>query len=154
MTEDEGPGLHGMHQKLHVVRVRYMGHDSRAGVKDGKDGDEDDQVDVWCFPERRQPSTELRRRLDVESIGDVMRRGRLRWHGHVERKAGADYVKACTRLVVKGKAPVGRPRKTGQNTLSVDMRLLKVDPREVHGRKKWRAIGLCEANTAAYGTSP
>ena len=25
----------------------------KAGVKDGKDGDEDDQVDVGCFPERK-----------------------------------------------------------------------------------------------------
>ena len=40
-------------QKMLVVRVRDMGHDCRAGVKDGKDGDEDDQVDVWCFPERK-----------------------------------------------------------------------------------------------------
>ena len=31
---------------LLVVRVRDMGHDSRAGVKDGKDGDSGDQVDV------------------------------------------------------------------------------------------------------------
>ena len=29
-----------------------MGPESRAGVKDGKDRDEDDQVDVWCFAER------------------------------------------------------------------------------------------------------
>ena len=34
------------------------------------------------------------------------------WHGHVERKNGADYVKACTRLVAEGMAPVDRPRKT------------------------------------------
>ena len=38
----------------------------------------------------RQPSTERRRRLGVETIGDVMRR--LRWHGHVERKDDTDYV--------------------------------------------------------------
>ena len=30
-----------------------MGPDCRAGVKDVEDGDEDDQVDVWCFPERK-----------------------------------------------------------------------------------------------------
>ena len=35
----------------------------------------------------------------------------------VEQKDDADYVKACTRLVVKGKAPVGRPMKTWQNTM-------------------------------------
>ena len=36
----------------------------------------------------------------------------------MKRKVGGDYVKACTRSVMDGKAPVGRPRKTGQNTLS------------------------------------
>ena len=74
-----------------------------------------------------QPSTELRRRLCVEAIVDVTRRRRLGWHGHAERKDDADYVKACTRLVVEGKVPAGRPRKTWQNILSADRRLLKVD---------------------------
>ena len=49
----------------------------------------------------------------METIGDVMRRGKQRserWHGHVERKDDADYVKACTRLVVEGTAPVDTPR--------------------------------------------
>ena len=30
-----------------------MGHEGRSAVKDGKDRDEDDQVDVWCFSERK-----------------------------------------------------------------------------------------------------
>ena len=50
--------------------------------------------------------------MGVEALGDVMRRGRLRWRGHVEREDDVDYVKACTRLAVEGKAHVGRPRKT------------------------------------------
>ena len=49
-----------------------------------------------------------------------------------------DCVKACVRLVVERKAHVGRPRKTWQNTLSTDMRLLKVGARDVYDRKKWR----------------
>ena len=62
--------------------------------------------------------------------------------GHVERKNDADYVKACTtRLIVVGKAPVGRPRKTWKNTLSADICLLKVDPRDIQDPKQWRAIG-------------
>ena len=55
--------------------------------------------------------------ISNEVTGNVMRRDRLRWHGHVERKDGADYVKACTRLVVDGMVPVGRPRKTWQNSV-------------------------------------
>ena len=113
--------------------MRDRGREGRAGVKDGKDGDDDDQMDAWCFLERktemrmtrwmrgvslkeRQPSTELRRRLGVEAIGNVMRRGRLRWHGRVERKDDADYdVTTYTRLVV------GRPRNTWQTLCQVFM---------------------------------
>ena len=69
----------------------------------------------------RQSCTELRRCPGVEAIGDVMRRSRLRWRGHVERKGGADCVNSCARLVVEGKAPVRRPNKTWQNTLSTNM---------------------------------
>ena len=29
------------------------GHESQAGVIGGKDRDEDDQMDVWCYPERQ-----------------------------------------------------------------------------------------------------
>ena len=38
----------------------------------------------------------------------------------MERNDDADYLEACSRLVVEGKAPVGRPRKTWQNTVSAD----------------------------------
>ena len=32
------------------------------------------------------PTVELRRRLGIEGVVEVMRRGRLRWFEHVERK--------------------------------------------------------------------
>ena len=72
--------------------------------------------------------------VGVEAIGVVMRRCRLRWHGHVERKDDADYAKECrpTRLVVEGTAPVVSWRK--QNTLIVDTRLLKVEPWDIQNR--------------------
>ena len=63
----------------------------------------------------------------------------------METKDDANCVKACTRLMVEGTVPVGRLRNTWQNTLSADMRLQKVDPRDGHDRKKWRAIGRLKA---------
>ena len=32
----------------------------------------------------------------------MVRRGRLRWFGHVERKNGDDWVSACVNVVVHG----------------------------------------------------
>ena len=61
----------------------------------------------------------------------------------MERKCNADRVKTCARLM--GKAPVGRPMKTWQNTVSADTHLLNIDLQDVIDRD--------EANPAAYGTT-
>ena len=55
---------------------------------------------------------ELRRRLEIEGVVEVMRRGRLRWFGHVERKEVDDWVCACRNLKVAGRRGKGRPRMT------------------------------------------
>ena len=48
----------------------------------------------------RKSCEELRQRLGIDSVLDVLRRNRLRWFGHVERKNDDDWVKACQRLEV------------------------------------------------------
>jgi len=40
--------------------------------------------------------------LGFEDVVDVVRRGRLRWFGLVERKSPDDWVKMCRDLVVEG----------------------------------------------------
>jgi len=35
-------------------------------------------------------------------VADVVRKGRLRWYGHVERKDVEDWVSKCRRLEVQG----------------------------------------------------
>ena len=58
-----------------------------------------------------------------------------------ERTDDADYIKACTRLVVLVEANtlIGRPEKIWQNTVCAAVRSLKVDPRTSIDGKKWRA---------------
>ena len=58
------------------------------------------------------PTVELRRRLGIEGVVEVMRRGRLRWFGHVEQKEVDDWVSACRNLEVAGSKGRGRPRMT------------------------------------------
>ena len=39
---------------------------------------------------------------DIEDIADVIRRSRLGWFGHLERKDERDWVSACRNMVVPG----------------------------------------------------
>ena len=50
----------------------------------------------------KKASAELLSRLDIESVSEtvVVRRGRLRWFGHVEHKQPDDWVSACRHIVV------------------------------------------------------
>ena len=58
----------------------------------------------------RIPSKELNRYLGVSSVTDVVRRGRLRWFGHLERKGVDDWVSACRDMEVTGDRGRGRGR--------------------------------------------
>ena len=38
--------------------------------------------------------------VNIQSMAEVVRHGRLRWFGHVEHKSGDDWVSACRNVVV------------------------------------------------------
>ena len=48
----------------------------------------------------RIASEVLRNRLCIRSGPEIVRRGRLKWLGHVERKADDDWVKKCKKVEV------------------------------------------------------
>ena len=54
----------------------------------------------------------LWKRLEIEGVSDVVRRGQLRWFGNVEHKNVADWVSGCRGLVVDGARDAGRGMKT------------------------------------------
>ena len=59
----------------------------------------------------RRRSEDLCNLLGINCVADVVRHGRLRWFGHLERKSVDDWVSACRRLTVEGRgvvAGVGR----------------------------------------------
>ena len=51
----------------------------------------------------------LRERLDIVSVVDVVRRGRLAWFGHLEQKDTSDYVSNCRNMEVVGSRAKGDP---------------------------------------------
>ena len=84
------------------------------------------------------PTVELRLRRGIEGVVEVMRRGRLRWFGHVERKQVDDWVSACRNLEVVGSRDRGRPRMTWRVRLDGDMKDMGLRPGMAMDREKWR----------------
>ena len=100
----------------------------------------------------RLTSKELQENLQIENIVKVVRRARLRWFGHVERKDDEDWVKRTTRLEIEGSRPAGRPKKKGSETVKADLRRLRLDSSEASNREAWRqAIYAAESNPGAPG---
>ena len=70
-----------------------------------------------------EKSEKLRLKLGIEGVDGVVRRGRLRWFGHVERKEADDWVSKCRKLeVVGGVKKKGRGRKTWLECVTKDMK--------------------------------
>ena len=67
-------------------------------------------------------SSRLRKRLDIEDVADVVRKSRLGWFGHLERKGERDWVSACRNMSVAGNAGKGRPRKRWKDVFEDDLK--------------------------------
>ena len=60
---------------------------------------------------------------EINCVAYVIRRERLRWFGHLERKSVDDWVNFCIRLVVEGARGRGKSRKTWEQCVKDDMKL-------------------------------
>ena len=79
----------------------------------------------------RITSEELRNRLRIEAVTEIVRRGRLRWFGHegLERKADDDWVQKCRKVEVVGKVGRGRGRKTWLQCVNSDNERFRLEGR-------------------------
>jgi hypothetical protein len=87
-------------------------------------------------------TTVLRERLGIEEVAEVVRRGRLRWFGHVERKKEGDWVSACRKMEVVGTGYRGRGRKTWNEVIEDDMKKCGLKREMAKDREVWRR-GIC-----------
>jgi hypothetical protein len=88
----------------------------------------------------RKSAQVLRERLGIDSVTDIIRTGRLRWFGHVERKEDNDWVKACQRLEITGKRGKGRGKKTWRECVEQDMKVLGVRQQDAQDHVVWRGV--------------
>ena len=87
----------------------------------------------------RRRSEDLRAKLGLLDIATiVLRRSRLWWFGHVQRREDSDWIRKAFLLQVEGRRAVGRPRKTWEQTIAEDLRVLQLNPDLVHDRAKWK----------------
>jgi len=63
----------------------------------------------------------IRDLLGLDPVSLTIKRGRLRWFGHVERKDDADWLKQCMKMEFEGTWQRGRPRKTWSDCVNADM---------------------------------
>ncbi len=86
---------------------------------------------------------ELLRWLGIahDCVSDVVRRGRLRWFGHVERKEQEDWVSACRIMNVQSARARGRGRgrKCWQDCVNADMKEFGLTRDMTKDRAAWRS---------------
>ena len=97
----------------------------------------------------RKCSEELLDRLGIESIAEVVRRGRLRWFGHVERMSADSWVSACREITIEGSRGRGRGRKTWRECVVDDMKRLRLRKEDAQDRALWRRAILGDRLTRA-----
>ena len=72
----------------------------------------------------------------VEAIATVMKRRRLEWFGHVERRGETENIRAVAETKMEGKRPRGRPKLRWNDTVRWDLK-----PWNINDRERWK--GLC-----------
>ena len=97
----------------------------------------------------RCTNMELREKLGIESVSDVLRRRRLRWFGHVLRKEDEDWVKKCMDLEVDGNRRRGRPRRRWRDVVMRDMEDCGLVKEDAFDRAKWRMLSWGDQLTPA-----
>jgi len=69
-------------------------------------------MDVSVYRKRKKKNAALRALLGLEPVRLVIKKGGLRWFGHVERKDDTDWIKCCTMIEVERTKSTGRLRNT------------------------------------------
>ena len=100
------------------------------------------------LPEHRR-NEEIFEEARMEPIAMVMRRRRLEWFGHMNRRDETENIQAVVEMKMEGKRPRGRPRLRWKDTVRMDMNAWKTREELATDRERW--IRLCKTRYPAQG---
>ena len=81
---------------------------------------------------------DIRRILHITPIDKVMRGGRLRWFGHVQRRDADNVTRRVMELAIPGARLRGRPKKTWHHQIKDDTTAVGVTEDVALDRNEWR----------------
>ena len=84
------------------------------------------------------PNRVYREELGVAAFGDKLREGRLRWFGHVRRRSLTELVRRVEGMQVEGKRGRGRPKRTWDDQIRLDLQALNLLEDMTSDRSSWR----------------
>ena len=86
----------------------------------------------------RKSSQEIVSWLGIDSVSILVKSGRSRWFGHVERKNKEDWVSACRDMKVDGMSSRGRGKKTWIECIVSDMKSFGLRREDAQDREIWK----------------
>ena len=124
------------------VWERMLGDEGDQQEEDCYHGDEDASRDPRHSSECRDEiiceNEDIRHILHLSPIDEVMRSGRLRWFGHVQRRDATNVTRRVMELAIPGTRRRGRPKKTWHQQMKEDMASVGVTQDVALDRKEWR----------------
>ena len=85
-------------------------------------------------------SAEVARRRGVRELGDVLRVRRLGWFGHVVRREETEILGKTQHVVVPGRRPPGRPKKTWRKNMLEELASLNLQEELAQDRDQWKRV--------------
>ena len=85
-------------------------------------------------------SAEVARRCGVRELVDVLRVRRLGWFGHVVRREETEILGKTQHVVVPGRRPHGRPKKTWRRNMHEYLASLNLKEEQAQNRDQWKRV--------------
>jgi len=83
---------------------------------------------------------DIRREAKVKPVSRHMRKRRLQWYGHVQRRNNEEDIRYVTELKILGKRKRGRPKQRWMDTIRDDMKRWGLKPEDAEDRERWQTL--------------